>query len=34
MSVIGCRTDESDLNGVMDEDEGYYNLHVFSELKP
>lgn len=33
MSVIGCRTDETDLYGVMDEADGYENLHVFSELK-
>jgi hypothetical protein len=33
MSVIGCRTDETDLGGVMEEAEGYENLHVFSELK-
>lgn len=33
MSAIGCRTDESDLNGVMDEAEGYENITVFSELK-
>ncbi|KAF2628222.1 ATP-dependent DNA helicase-like protein II [Macroventuria anomochaeta] len=33
MSVIGCRTDKSDLNGVMEEAEGYENITVFSELK-
>lgn len=33
MSVIGCRTDESDLNEVMEEAEGYENITVFSELK-
>lgn len=33
MSVVGCRTDESDLNGVMEETEGYENITVFSELK-
>ncbi len=33
MSVIGCRTDDSDLNGVMDLVEGYENITVFSELK-
>ena len=33
MSVIGCRTDETDLNGVMEEAEGYENITVFSELK-
>ncbi|KAH6212758.1 ATP-dependent DNA helicase II subunit 2 [Parastagonospora nodorum] len=33
MSVIGCRTDETDLGGVMEEAEGYENLRVFSELK-
>jgi ATP-dependent DNA helicase 2 subunit 2 len=34
MSVIGCRTDETDLAGVMEEGEGYENIKVFSELKP
>ncbi|KAH6633693.1 ATP-dependent DNA helicase-like protein II [Boeremia exigua] len=33
MSVVGCRTDETDLNGVMEEAEGYENITVFSELK-
>ncbi|KAJ4993687.1 Ku70/Ku80 N-terminal alpha/beta domain-containing protein [Stagonosporopsis vannaccii] len=33
MSVVGCRTDDSDLNGVMEEAEGYENITVFSELK-
>ncbi|KAJ8110149.1 hypothetical protein OPT61_g6930 [Boeremia exigua] len=33
MSVIGCHTDASDLNGVMDLAEGYENITVFSELK-
>ncbi|KAF1842883.1 SPOC domain-like protein [Cucurbitaria berberidis CBS 394.84] len=33
MSVIGCRTDESDLAGVMEIVEGYENIRVFSELK-
>ena len=33
MSVIGCRTDETDLNGVMEEAEGYENITVFSECK-
>ncbi|RMZ66433.1 hypothetical protein GMOD_00001768 [Pyrenophora seminiperda CCB06] len=33
MSVIGCRTDESDLAGTMEETEGYENIRVFSELK-
>lgn len=33
MSVVGCRTDESDLNGIMEETEGYENITVFSELK-
>ncbi|KAI2481938.1 ATP-dependent DNA helicase II protein [Pyrenophora tritici-repentis] len=33
MSVIGCRTDESDLAGTMEESEGYENIRVFSELK-
>jgi ATP-dependent DNA helicase 2 subunit 2 len=33
MSVIGCRTDETDLAGIMEEGEGYGNIKVFSELK-
>ncbi|KAF2825003.1 SPOC domain-like protein [Ophiobolus disseminans] len=33
MSVIGCRTDDTDLGGVMEEAEGYENLYVYSELK-
>ncbi|KAB2109067.1 ATP-dependent DNA helicase II subunit 2 [Alternaria gaisen] len=33
MSVIGCRTDETDLAGIMEEGEGYENIKVFSELK-
>jgi ATP-dependent DNA helicase 2 subunit 2 len=33
MSVIGCRTDETHLDGVMEEADGYENLYVFSELK-
>jgi ATP-dependent DNA helicase 2 subunit 2 len=33
MSVIGCRTDETDLAGVLDETEGYENVRVFSQLK-
>jgi ATP-dependent DNA helicase 2 subunit 2 len=33
MSVVGCRTDESDLHGFMDVAEGYENITVFSELK-
>lgn len=33
LSVIGCRTDETDLNGVMEEAEGYENITVFSECK-
>ena len=33
MSVVGCRTDESDLYGLMDVAEGYENITVFSELK-
>jgi ATP-dependent DNA helicase 2 subunit 2 len=33
MSVIGCRTDETDLGGIMEEVEGYENIRVFSELK-
>ncbi|CAO2653109.1 Nn.00g025200.m01.CDS01 [Neocucurbitaria sp. VM-36] len=33
MSVIGCRTDESDLAGVMEQADGYENIRVFSQLK-
>ncbi|KAJ4304499.1 ATP-dependent DNA helicase yku80 [Kalmusia sp. IMI 367209] len=33
MSVIGFRTDDTNLAGVVDEDEGYENITVFSELK-
>ena len=33
MSVIGCRTDESDLAGVMELADGYENIRVFSQLK-
>ncbi|KAI4617679.1 ATP-dependent DNA helicase II subunit 2 [Alternaria ethzedia] len=33
MSVIGCRTDETDLAGNMEEGEGYENIKVFSNLK-
>ncbi|KAF2686188.1 ATP-dependent DNA helicase-like protein II [Lentithecium fluviatile CBS 122367] len=33
MSVIGVRTDETELKGVMEEDEGYENITVFSDLK-
>ena len=33
MSVIGCRTEESDLNDIMEVAEGYENITVFSELK-
>lgn len=33
MSVIGCRTDETDLGGVMEEVEGYENISVYSGLK-
>ncbi|KAF1919022.1 ATP-dependent DNA helicase II subunit 2 [Ampelomyces quisqualis] len=33
MSVIGCRTDETDLYGIMEEADGYEHLHVFTELK-
>jgi hypothetical protein len=33
MSVIGCRTDKTDLGGVMEEDDGYEHITVFSELK-
>jgi ATP-dependent DNA helicase 2 subunit 2 len=33
MSVIGLRTDKTDLQGVMEDDEGYENITVFSGLK-
>ncbi|KAF1925511.1 SPOC domain-like protein [Didymella exigua CBS 183.55] len=33
MSVVACRTDGTDLNGVMEEAEGYENITVFSECK-
>jgi len=33
MSVIGCRTDSTDLLGVMDDAEGYENIMVFSGVK-
>jgi ATP-dependent DNA helicase 2 subunit 2 len=33
MSVIGCRTDETDIAGLVEEDEGYENVCVFSPLK-
>ncbi|KAF2635688.1 SPOC domain-like protein [Massarina eburnea CBS 473.64] len=33
MSVIGVRTDRTDLQGVIKDDEGYENITVFSELK-
>lgn len=33
MSVIGCRTDETDLGGVMEEVEGYEHISVFSGVK-
>ncbi|KAF1938533.1 SPOC domain-like protein [Clathrospora elynae] len=34
MSVVGCRTDDTDLGGVMEEGtEGYENISVFSGLK-
>lgn len=34
MSVIGCRTNDTDLGGFMDNDmEGYENIQVFSPLK-
>lgn len=33
MSVIGCRTDDTDLGGILDEDEGYGNIQVFSPVK-
>ncbi|EOA90274.1 ATP-dependent DNA helicase yku80 [Exserohilum turcicum] len=33
MSVIGCRTDETDLAGTIEEEEGYDHIRVFSTLK-
>lgn len=34
MSVIGCRTDDTDLAGLMEDDtEGYENIRVFTQLK-
>ncbi|KAF1834420.1 SPOC domain-like protein [Decorospora gaudefroyi] len=33
MSVIGYRTDKTDLGGIMEEAEGYENIRVFSKLK-
>lgn len=33
MSVIGCRTDATDLAGVMEEADGYEHVTVFTELK-
>jgi ATP-dependent DNA helicase 2 subunit 2 len=33
MGVIGCRTDETDLDGVLEDTEGYENIRVFSQLK-
>ncbi|KAF2249509.1 SPOC domain-like protein [Trematosphaeria pertusa] len=33
MSVVGFRTDGTDLSGVMEEEEGYEHITVFSELK-
>jgi ATP-dependent DNA helicase 2 subunit 2 len=33
MSVIGCRTDETDLADVMESSDGYENIQVFSEIK-
>lgn len=33
MSVIGCRTDGTDLRGVMEDTEGYENITVFSGVK-
>jgi ATP-dependent DNA helicase 2 subunit 2 len=33
MSVVGCRTDETDLKGVIEEAEGYENITVFSDCK-
>ncbi|KAF2744802.1 ATP-dependent DNA helicase-like protein II [Sporormia fimetaria CBS 119925] len=33
MGVVGYRTDETDLLGVIEDDEGYDNICVFSEVK-
>lgn len=33
MSVVGYRTDGTDLNGVMEDAEGYENITVFSDCK-
>jgi ATP-dependent DNA helicase 2 subunit 2 len=33
MSVIGCRTKDTDLADVMESSEGYENIQVFSEIK-
>jgi ATP-dependent DNA helicase 2 subunit 2 len=33
MSVVGCRTDETDLAGIIEEEEGYDHIRVFSEIK-
>ncbi|XP_014560637.1 hypothetical protein COCVIDRAFT_34273 [Bipolaris victoriae FI3] len=33
MSVVGCRTDETDLAGIIEEDEGYDHIRVFSKIK-
>lgn len=33
MSVIGCRTDDTDLRGIVEDTEGYEHLTVFSSMK-
>ncbi|KAF2712894.1 SPOC domain-like protein [Pleomassaria siparia CBS 279.74] len=33
MSVVGARTDETDLGGLVNDDEGYSNTQVFTHLK-
>lgn len=33
MSVIGCRTDGTDLAGTIEDEEGYEHITVFSKLK-
>lgn len=33
MGVIGCRTNGTDLAGIMESSEGYENIQVFSEIK-
>ncbi|KAF2850056.1 ATP-dependent DNA helicase-like protein II [Plenodomus tracheiphilus IPT5] len=33
MSVIGCRTDDTDLRGIVEDTEGYEHITVFSSVK-